>query len=182
MVVAALGVRAPELTVLSKTNTTQTGGTYEIQVQAITATSVLIDSKEAEKVGDNTYKATIALSAPANKVLIHAEYKGKATDQEITIMRALNDQELAANAKLQQENEAARLVVEKANAEALKKQQEADAKCTKDPKCKKQREIAAKQVEAETWFKDSTNKLSAKYSCANATKSQLKAPSTANFS
>lgn len=186
-------VKAPTIHILSETNTTQTGGLYEVRIEAVPTTKVLIDSKEAESLGNNIYKTAIDIKNRTNKVLVHAENSGKITEQEITITRAPNNEELAAIEKNKQEAETQRIALEKTKAEELQKQQEElrkqqaeEARCMKDPKCRKQKEdekslqeMIAKDAQLEEWIKK--NGSLAYVTCKNVVKSQLKSPSTADF-
>lgn len=135
---------------------------------------------------NNEYKAFVSIENRTTMIRIHAENQGKTIDQEIMITRALSEKELAELEVAKKETETRRLAVEKEKADSLKRQQEEDAKCMKNAKCRKEKEeskkladMIEKDAKLTEWIK--LNGTKAWSYCKQVMEGKLKSPSTADF-
>ncbi len=149
-------------------------------------TKVLVNNKEVGPKEKSVYEIPLELSQKTKRVHIVANYRGRETIQDITINRASTDEEIKAETLAKQEAENKRIADEQAKQAEIEKQKTEEEACMENPKCKKEKEDQKKLAEAiekdaklDEWLKN--HEVTPWSYCKQATISQLKSPSTADF-
>lgn len=149
-------------------------------------TKVFVNNKEIGPKEKTIYEIPVELTQKSKRLHIVANYREKETIQDLTINRALTEEEKNVETLAKQEIENKRIAEEQAKQAEVEKQKAEEEACMKNPKCKKEKEDQKKLAEAiekdaklDEWLK--SHDVTAWSFCKQATTSQLKSPSTADF-